>query len=576
MPEQIDIDQAISLFPSLSVDDAVELFYQLPGSMAQGRAQLASWESEFGRLQSDLAVWIKDVPEYAPATGEPLNLDEQTRELLARAEFSDKLQGFWRERWSFPPYTRSIALEANLNFMGEMPRLDTDFSHVLNLTLRGNKNVSGMLAFLQRFQNLTLLDLRRFDFDPATLSIIDLPALHTLKLNDCGVVMTPENQARLLSMTDLTLLELSNNPLGTFPDLNLMPELTHVDLSSTGLSQVPAGLADHSGLGVANFSGNLISELPDALFDLPATQADGMDFADNPLSPATRERIKTYHRQTGQDFDVLADPADIALARQLFPSLDKVTATDLIYSLPGTLADSRAQLTTWRAELSDLQADLNLWADQVPRRDPVIGAALDAYEIQANRASRADFAQQLVNFWRSLTGDANGREDVFEATLTFQGEMPVLRANFDHVARLNLRGNPAVTRVGPFLEQFPYVDVLELHRFTLGEIPQALLRLPELKEVTLTHCNLTLTTDGQSVLEALSDLERLNLSHNVLGQAPISSICRNSMTCACPARQSTHCQTASPCTRTCVPPCSTATLSANCPKIFHAGHRPRQ
>ncbi|MBC3271893.1 leucine-rich repeat domain-containing protein [Pseudomonas sp. SWRI81] len=520
LPEQTDIDQAITLFPSLSVDDAVEVIYQLPGSLAQGRAQFSAWETEFSRLQSDLADWMRDIPQHAPATGEPLNINEQTSELLARAAFSDKLQSFWRERWSFPPFTRSIALEATLGFMGDMPLLDADFGHVLNLTLRGNKNVSGMLAFLQRFQNLTLLDLRRLDLDPGTLSILDLPELHTLKLNDCGVVMTPENEARLLSMTNLTILDLSNNPLGTFPDFNLLPELSHIDLSNTGLSNVPAGLADHAGLEVANFSGNLISTLPDVLFELPATRANGMDFADNPLSAAMRDRIKTYHSQTGQDFDVLADPADIALARQLFPSLDKVTATDLIYTLPGSLADSRTQLMGWHEELRDLQADLDIWADQVPTHHPVIGATLSAAEMQANRASRADFAQQLVSFWRSLSADADARDDVFEATLTFQGDLPVLRANFDHVARITLRGNPDATAVGAFVGQFPYVDIVQLHDFALGEIPQTLSSLPELKDLTLANCNLTLTAQGQSVLESLSELERLDLSHNALGQAP--------------------------------------------------------
>ncbi|MCP1477464.1 Leucine-rich repeat (LRR) protein [Pseudomonas sp. EB276 TE3739] len=520
LPAPADIELTTRLFPAVNADRAVDLVYYLPGTLAEGRARLLAWEGEVERLRNVLARWCNDVPQRSPATLEPLTGSERNSELVARLEFSQKLEDFWRNRSPFPPNLRNSQLELTLDFVGELPVLDTDFSHVGSLTLHGNKGVSGVQAFLQRFEKLTSLRLSHFDFDPNSLSAVDLPHLEILQLKNCGVVMTPENQVKLVSMPQLRTLDLSDNHLTTFPDFTFLPELTHVDLANNQLSQVPPGLADHANLSIAVFSGNVINELPIELFDLPADRTDGMDFADNPLGPATREQIKAYYRKTGQDLDVLADPEDIALAQSLFPSLDRVEASEIIYELPGTLADSKARLNFWQIELNTLQADLTAWAAQVPNRHPVTGEAISAAEQVINITSRNEFAGQLEQFWRERSTTSGIRRDVFTANPTFQGDMPVLSTDFSHVLKLDLRGNPAISGTGPFLELFPNLQILQLHDFTLGEIPASLTRAPELKEVRMPHCNLTLTDTGQTVLQSLPELELLDLSHNPLRRSP--------------------------------------------------------
>jgi Leucine-rich repeat (LRR) protein len=520
LPAPADIELTTRLFPAVDAERAVDLIYHLPGTLAEGSARLTAWAGEVERLRNVLARWSSDVPQRSPATQEPLTASERNSELLARLEFSQKLENFWRNRSPFPPNLRNSQLELTLDFVGELPVLDTDFNHVDSLTLHGNKGVTGVQAFLQRFEKLTTLQLSHFDFDPNTLSAVELPDLQTLQLKNCGVVMTPENQAKLVSMPQLRTLDLSDNLLTTFPDFTLLPELTHVDLANNQLSQVPPGLVDHAKLSIAVFSDNLIHELPIELFDLPANRTDGMDFAGNELLPETREQIKAYYRKTGQDFDVLADPEDIALAQSLFPALDRVEASEIIYDLPGTLADSRIRLNFWQTELNTLQADLTAWAAQVPNRDPVTGEAISAAEQIINTTSRKDFAGQLVQFWRERSTTSGIRKDVFTANPTFQGDMPVLSTDFSHVLKLDLRGTPAISGTGPFLELFPNLQILELHDFSLGEIPASLTRSPELKEVRMTHCNLTLTDTGQRVLQSLSDLEVLDLSRNPLMRSP--------------------------------------------------------
>lgn len=520
LPDQAEIERTTRLFPAVDADRAVDLIYQLPGTLDEGRARLSAWEAEVGRLRNDLANWCNEVPQRSPATLEPLTVRERNSERLTRVAFSQKLVEFWRERSPFPPYIRNSQLELTLDFLGDLPVLDTDFNHVGRLSIHGNTGVTGVLPFLRGFPQLTSLELSYFDFDPASLTAIDLPELETLQLKRCGVVMTPENQAKLISMPQLKMLDLSDNPLGTFPDFTQLPNLTHVDLANTGLTQVPAGLADHANLSIRVLRGNRFTELPEDLFDLPANRTDGIDFADNPLSLATRERIKTYYRKTGQDFDVLAAPQDVALAQTLFPSLDKLEASQIIYDLPGTLAEAPARLRTWQIELATLQADLNAWAIQVPSQHPVTGEAISGAEQHINRTTRRDFAQRVEEFWRSRSSTSGMREETFEANLTFQGDMPTLTADFSHVARLTLRGNPAISATGQFLERFPTLQILQLHDFSLGEIPASLTRLPELKEVTMANCNLTLTNNGQSVLESLPELELLDLSRNSLTLTP--------------------------------------------------------
>jgi Leucine-rich repeat (LRR) protein len=516
-PEPADILRTTTLFPDLNVDQASELLYRLPGTLAESRAQLANWEAELTTLKTELGEWVNQIPALDPIFQRPLTLHELALERNARDEFRQKLEQFWRTRSAS---LRETDLAATLDFMGDLPALSANFDHVTRLTLTGNKNLTAVLPFIQRFANLTTLELHAFDLEPIALSQIRMPRLSVLELNDCGVVLTPENQATLVSLNSLHTLDLSNNPLGTFPDVNVLPELSYLDLSNCGLNVTPEGLASHPNLRTAIISGNRISEIPDAVFELSANQSDGFDFSDNPLSVATRNKVKTYYRRTGQDFDVRADSTDIALMQDLFPSLDEQEASDVIYDLPGTLADSRAQLVRWRAELTQLTSDLTTWAPQVPGVHPVTGEVLTAIELFDQYAARSEFGQQLERFWRHRSVESGMRADFFESDLRFIGDLPQLTTDFTHVAGVKLRGNAAIGASDAFIDLFVNARELDLQRFPLGEIPQAVTHLPNLKELTLRDCAVTLTPADQTTLATLSNLELLDLSHNPLAAIP--------------------------------------------------------
>jgi Leucine-rich repeat (LRR) protein len=515
--EPADVLRTTTLFPALSAEQASELLYRLPGTWSESLTQLARWENEFTTLQIELGEWVNQIPALDPVFQRPLTLNEQTLEREARRVFSQKLEQFWRSR----TFTgRESELTATLGFMGDLPALSANFDHVSRLTLMGNKTVTATLPFLQRFTNLTTLEMHAFDLEPITLSQIRQPHLRVLELNDCGVVLTPENEATLLSLNNLHRLDLSNNPLGTFPDLNLLPELTHLDLSNCGITAVPDGVASHPNLDTAIFNGNRITELPDELFELSGDLSDSLDFSENPLSLATRNKIKTFFRRTGYDFAVRAENTDIALTRQLFPALDEQQASDLIYDLPGTITDSRTQLVAWRAELNQMTADLSSWATQVPSVHPVTGEVLTPIEVFDQFAARSEFGQLLERFWRYRNGESGMRADFLEADAKFFGDFPQLTTDFSHVSTVKLKGNAAIGAPDGFINLFANARELTLRQFPLGEIPQTVTQLSNLTELTLSDCGVTLTPADQSTLATLNGLELLDLSDNPLTVAP--------------------------------------------------------
>ncbi len=516
-PVQEDLQRTIALFPSLDTEGATRVLYRLPGPLAECGAQLSRWENELGVVNLELSQWINQAAVTAAESGERLPLETQTRELDARRDFAQQIEQFWR---SPPTYPRLEELRATAAFSGDMPILSTGLERVTRLNLVGNANITAALRFVECLPNLAKLKMSGFELEPLALGEAKLPRLTDLELKNCGVVMTPENQAALLSLTALDTLDLSNNPLGTFPDLNLLPELFHLDLSNCGLTVVPEGLSSHPGLRIAALSGNRITQLPEALFDLPAERSDGIDLADNPLSAATRDQIKNYFRIHRNDFDVLAPEQDVSLARQLFPGLNKQEASEMIYDLPGNLGDSRKQLLRWKAEQQQMRDDLTGWASAIPSAHPVTGQALSVSEHLAQRSARSDFKQLLEDFWSERSMGSGKRSALFAADLKFLGEMPRLSVNFDHVTSLKLTGNVTTAGLEPFAALFPNLQTLKLKAFTLYDIPSFVGRLQYLKELKLNDCALTLSPAGQQLLGTLPELRLLDLSHNPLSNAP--------------------------------------------------------
>lgn len=516
LPEHVDIVRAGNLFPQMNVGQVTDLLYRLPGTLAEGREQLTRWEAELTVLVGDLSRWENDTPERDPATHRPLNINERFTEQVAREDFARSLESFWRYRFSDHP--ERFRLE--LKFIGDLPALSADFSHVPLLTFVGNPHIGAIDPFLQRFPGLRGLHLKNFTLNQLPPALARMPKLRTLSLDHCHLTLPADGQLALAAPHMLGTLELANNPLGSPPDLTRLPALTYLDLSQCGLSTIPVGLAGHAELMTAVLSGNRITALPDEFFTLSAAQVDGLDFAHNPLSLATRERIKSYFQDQREDLGVRADEADIRQVQQLFPTLDEEDASDVIYDLPGTLQEGREHLQRWASELTQLIDTFAAWVKNVPEHHPVSGEPLNADQRFTEQRARMQFSQDLERYWRSRPDPEQKRADTFVLILNFCGDLPPITADFGHVTSLSLAGNPGVLGSERFLERFPNLHTLDLHDFALDRVPPGLTQMSALRELIMTRCQLPLTPEDQAVLSSLDGLEALDLSDNPLTVAP--------------------------------------------------------
>ncbi|NYH10428.1 dermonecrotic toxin domain-containing protein [Pseudomonas moraviensis] len=519
--EQADVVRTRALFPDLDEGQASGLIYRLPGSLVQGRLQLTAWETELAALTTDLSNWTRDIPDHDPVNGATLEAIERFTEQNARETFAGKLLRLWRHRSKIHPHARADVFTAEAPFVGDLPVLNADFNHITALTLNGNKGLRGNGPFLRSFPRLKRLFLRNGELDQLTQTLTGLPILEVLVLDNCGVSFTAESLTALAAMPRLESLELPGNPLGLVPDLQTLNALTYLDLSRTGLLEIPPGLLDHPKIKTAILSENRITELPEALFELSAHDGDGYDLSNNPLSASTRERIKQYCRETGQDFAVLADAADIETTQQLFPDLDAQDASDVFYSLPGSLEQGRSKLRHWQAEIRQLNIDLARWAAAGPSIHPETGQLLNPRQIFVMQTNRKLFAQRIEELWRFRFAEKpTERGNVLIAELPFIGDLPVLPADFSHIAELTLDGNPTLSGINAFLSSFTGLRHLELHEFRLKQLPEACERMPSLERLVLEYCELTLTPPTQARLSSMTRLQFLNLSHNPLGTTP--------------------------------------------------------
>ncbi|WP_192562084.1 dermonecrotic toxin domain-containing protein [Pseudomonas gozinkensis] len=519
--EQSDIDRTKALFTDLNDRLASELIYQLPGSLVQGRIQLARWETEIVRMTADLAAWVRDIPDRHPHNGELFSLEERLAEHTAREAFAGRLERLWRHRSTAHPLTRADVFTAQPTFVGDMPVVNADLNHITTLSMTGKKDISGVPAFLRTFPRLTHLILQDFALEGVSQALAQQHALTTLTLKNCGLVYTAETQAALATMPALELLELPDNPLGSTPDLSELGELTYLDLSNTDIAEVPVGMAGHPKLKTAIVSENRISEIPDVFFSLPARASEGFDFSANPLSAETREKIKTYSREYGPDFGVLADKTDIDATKALFPGLDDEDASEVFYGLPGDIEHGRSQLRHWQAEIEQLSSDLAHWINATPATHPVTGERMSPMQMFVEHTHRKAFAQQLERLWRARTTQAPRlRTDTLIMDVALIGDLPALSTNFSHITELSFSGNTALNGMDTFLDSFTGLRHLELHDFNFTQFPAACERMPALQRLIIENCALTLTPQTQASLSSLSRLQYLNLSRNPLGAPP--------------------------------------------------------
>ena len=316
-------------------------------------------------------------------------------------------------------------------------------------------------------------------------------------------------------MTRLKSLDLYSNPLQVPPDLSTLQNLTFIDLINTGIDSVPAGLEQLPHLEVALLSDNNISELP---AQLTQYSDRGIELGGNPLSVASRERIKAAFQAKADNFGVWVQQQDIDLAQSLYPSLFGFDANDLVYKLAGTLADGRVELMRRKTELTSLLERLDTWANETPNdTDTQMPLATEA--AARERLNRQHFRQNLEDDLRRAPSFLTGPRVSCE--LSFTGELPPLTARFDHIEQLKLTTTASVApRIDRLLELFPKLKGIDIRNYPLGEIPVPIFAMERLRSLYLPGCEITLTAQTAQAFATLRNLSSVDLSDNPLNIAP--------------------------------------------------------
>ena len=522
-------DRVLEVYPSLSEEELKSVVLQLQTHPDGARMELSRLSRELSRLHQDLNTWINDSPTVHPQTRAPLNELERQAAQHNRRLLAQEIQRSWRrqseQHFNGPDDTPRYALRFAEPILGDLPTLTADFPHVSLLSLEGTHAVQGVPEFLQRFTSLRQLDLKRFSLTSLPEAVPRMTALDALVLSDCAIRFDAANWAKLSSLNKLVMLDLYQNPFTKVPSVESMPELVYLDLSRTGLTDIPDSVVRHPKLDTAKLLHNSISELPSPLFESPVYTKRAIHLTHNPLSDNARQLIKHHYFDSSYDLGIYAPEADINRVRALYPNLEVEQASEFVYELSGTLADGRIELTNLEAELAHLSNDLAAWAADLPAQHPLTGEPFTAQQQLVEHMNRDQFKQTLEQCWRheSAQDDFNEAleptyELVFESCIN--GELPTLSADFSHVISLELRSADGVTRAGHFLASFPNLKSLRLRDGHLGNIPNAVFQMGQLRSLSLPECRITLSPESASALARLDKLDYLDLSANPLGQTP--------------------------------------------------------
>ncbi|MHC8331836.1 dermonecrotic toxin domain-containing protein [Pseudomonas sp. LB3P25] len=520
-------DRVREVYPSLSEEELQSVVLQLQTHPDGARMELSRLSSELSRLHQELNTWINDSPTVHPQTRAPLNELERQAARHNRRLLAQEIQRSWRRQserdFDAPDDTPRYALRFAEPILGDLPTLTVDFPHVSLLSLEGSHAVQGVPEFLQRFNGLRRLDLKRFSLTTLPETIPRMANLDALVLSDCGIRLDAVSWSKLSSLNKLVMLDLYKNPLTLKPSIESMPELVHLDLSHTGLTEIPPSVMTHSKLDTAKLLGNKISELPPEVFDSPVYDKRGMHLTHNPLSDRARQLIKHHHFDTSYDLGVYAPETDINRVMALYPNLEVEQASEFVYELPGTLEDGRAELTRLEAELNQLRDDLTAWTTDLPALHPLSGEPFDAQQQLLEHASRDEFKQMLQRCWQHET-ELDDFNEALQPThelvirTIINGELPTLRADFSHVTSLEVHGAEGVTRTGGFLEAFPKLKNLVLRDCNLDGIPEAVFKMGELRSLSLPRCRISLSLESATALAGMDNLDYLDLGVNPLGQ----------------------------------------------------------
>lgn len=522
--------QVRDLFPTLDdaqIQNALEHMQAQPGGASN---ELALLRAERQVLRQNLQTWQQAIPAIDPETQLAMTPQRRDYEQRTRHLIAAQLEECWRQETPRDQYftdgsPNGYTLRLNAPGLTDLPDPGSTLKHVSLLSVIGGPHLQGIEGFLQRFPWLRHLELRSIALEDLPPYISTRPDLNSLILSDCNITLTGQSQARLNAMTGLHALDLHNNPLGLVPDVQAMPNLSLLDLSSTDIDRLPNGVLDHPQLQAILLSDNQIAELPQSLFSVTPETAQKFDLSGNPLTRTTLQRVKAYCQNQGAFFAAQAPSAERARVMNLYPTFLETEADRFIFRMPGDMDAVAPTLTRLEAEYAQLGTDLQQWALNIPARHPTLGIPLDEQTAALEQLARQNFKTLLEDAWRRESEeDQESLDSEFTHSVAIEtstlGPLPELSARFEHVTNLEINGSGVTNGVDGTLRCFPHLETLTLNQCMLGKLPQTLAHLPRLSILNLEDSRVTLTAPDINMLSDMTQLEYISLSNNPLGMAP--------------------------------------------------------
>ncbi|SDK77940.1 C-terminal novel E3 ligase, LRR-interacting [Pseudomonas libanensis] len=520
-PSQASIDARIKTLHPLMNDEELGAFKLSLG--ADVGAGLKLREAQFAKLKEELATWVTANKERIPSGARD-----------PAVQIANDIESHWR---------RVSAGEMRLNLENrlELPVLSADFSHVDMLKIYGAKSPANVDAFLKHFPRLRALSINRCRLTELPSTLGEMTTLVSLDLS-ANSIRLPQQSARTLSpLGQLAHLDLSNNLLGTAPDLSANPLLTSVNLRNTQLDQWPPGLAPRAGVQMyqLDLSYNLLREVPEALL----TPTDEHVETTARFNQVTRLEVNRFPDDYWEKFDAYwkrlfqTRPDLVEETRQIMfdsrnPSLEKVLrmypnkttqqAREFIWNLGD---GAHAKVSGLNVEFTTLQRQLDAWSFSGGGEHQ---RYVRAGQRQANAGGRDDrfsATQRILACWRRETppklandGQSIGLElDLSGLTLP---SLPDLDVDFSHVGSLKLNNMGLSTSPEGFLARFTHVRWLDLSNNQLRALPPALGDMHGLTRLFLNQNLIQLTEETARILSQRVTLRALWLHGNSLRITP--------------------------------------------------------
>lgn len=167
----------------------------------------------------------------------------------------------------------------------ELPDM-VEFDHISVLILRNMRLRTVPASFLRAFGNLRRLNLGSNELVSIPAGVSYLVRLQGLSLDHNRIRLSTHSENAISGLPELRSVNLSYNPLGNFAlRFHLLHRLSWISLRHCQLSVWPVGLDLCGLLEAADLRNNHLSNIPDAVLQMPLAYRRALMVQDNPLNP---------------------------------------------------------------------------------------------------------------------------------------------------------------------------------------------------------------------------------------------------------------------------------------------------